>query len=232
MDEEQGKGEPVEAMPQEPKASATEDRPQEPSQAGPKNAEGETDRQKWYKGFSDRRQYSFPNEVLIECLKESFTSDRDLRNLCLARFEELHGELKESDRRAEIIGRLVEHCVERSTEHVLWDYIRERRPLRYDEFYSRWEKARKSSSRPFGYYFGSESEQSARQRPSGPDGAGGGDHVLAREDKAAIARWFHEDLDPEERSMVLTVALFQGINRKHMASISEEIERRLFKNNS
>jgi hypothetical protein len=229
MDEdEQGKGEPVDAAPEEHKPPAAEDKPEEPAQAAPRKTENESDRQKRYRESAERRQYSTPNQIIIECLKKLF-DDNEMRELCLARFYELYQDLDEDDKKkSRLIERLVYYCIQRSMEYELWGYVQETRPLRYNEFFSKWENARKSSFKNLAYSYGGESGQSARQSPPDSD-SGGGNHVLTYEDRTAIARWFHEELDSGERSMVLAVALFQGINRKHMASISEEIEQRLFK---
>lgn len=229
--EEQEKKQTKSDDPPDQKTSVTSNKPDEPHSVdnkGPKDAkpkrQNDNDQKEKVKELLDKYR-STPIEIILDCLKRSF-SEQEIRELCLTKFEDVHRNLKEIDRLDSITERLVSHCDRRSSVDVLWECIRINRPSKYEEFYPKWQEAMEAFGNP-NDQFGDVAESTSRQgSPASDDEAK--DHVLSRDDKAAINSWFHNKLDPQERSMVLTVALFQGINRKYMASISDEIRNRLF----
>jgi hypothetical protein len=217
----------------EKEASITENNPDEPLSADPKipkedkpKHQQESDQQKKFKDIIDQHRSPSPDVIIGKCLNISFTDYDDIKNFCSYHFNSLYKELKESDRFSKAIELLIQHCNKHASMETLWECIKIERKPHYDIYFPKWQEAKNASRNPADQFVDT-FESPIRQNPLAPDDAAK-DHPLSGSDVAAVNDWFHNELDSQEKSMVLTVALFKGINRKHMASISNEIQRRLF----
>lgn len=184
------------------------------------------------------RRPASPSVITQRCLRESFTDYADIKGFCLGYFEDFYKEIKETDKFSDIIQSLIAYCDTRGEIDHLWSLIKEQRIKHYDKYYSKWKQMMdeyqswqesrdnmqaSDSIGQFIYKPGSVT----REKPLAPDGENQA-HPLSGNNRAVINDWFYNELGAQEKSMVLTVALFEGINRKLMIPIFHEIERRLF----
>lgn len=195
--------------------------PKDPKEDKPK-IQQETDKQKKWKDLVSNN----PTRIIQECLSVSFSGITYIKDFCFTYFEDLYKELNEGDGRSTIIRRIIQHSYEHDTVDYLWECIRTERINHYEKYHPKWKEAKTLSPDSIGRFVDA-SESTKRENPLAPDSEANA-HPLAADDRAAINNWFHDELGPQERSMVLTIALFEGINRKYMISISEEIQRRMF----
>jgi hypothetical protein len=191
----------------------------------------ESDKLKEQKELIDRhaRRPANPSLIIKDCLRKSFKDDADIKEFCSEYFEYFCKEIKETDRFSEIIQSLITYCDTHGEIEHLWSLIKEQRIEHYEKYYSKWKQMMveyqswQESREQFIYKPGFVT----REKPLVPDGEDKA-HPLSGNNRAAINGWFYNELGSQEKSMVLTVALFEGINRKLMIPISQEIERRLF----
>ncbi len=233
---------------QKPEASASpsEEKPNETSavQTEPltQSTDTATDREKLTKEQANKtrsKASKSPTSIAIECLFMSFNHET-IRGFCHSYFPDLYKELRESDEFRKVIRLLVSYCDEQRITEELWLYIEKENLNQYKHYYLRWEKAlseqekskissedkRASSSMN---EFIHEAHNIRRENPESVAVAGEGQvHPLSESDRMAINDWFYTELQTEEKSMVLTSAIFEGLNRKHMIPIFQEIERIFF----
>ena len=166
-----------------------------------------------------------PKDIIHDCLSASFSSHSDISDFCFYYFEPLSKELRETDGYERIIRRLIQYCNEHGLMEDLWLHIKEKRINQYNIYYPKWKQVNMRTNDSIGQF--DKPGSITREKPLAPDG-GSQPHPLSGNNRAAINDWFYNELESQEKSMVLTVALFEGINRKLMIPISHEIERRLF----
>lgn len=186
---------------------------------------------------SRKRRPTKPSVIMRQCLQKSFSNEEELRGFCFDFAEEVHQELKEADRSTRIISALIIYCEARDEIETFWQHIKMMRPNQYKKFYPRWQKAykeyqqwRESRDAMEAFDFAEDySFEPGFIAQEGPTTSASSDqpHALTSDDPIVINDWFFNDLSRSEQSMVLTVALFEGVNRKHMIPISKEIEQRL-----
>ncbi len=172
-----------------------------------------------------------PKQIIRECLNKLLSSIDDLKNFCFDNFEDIHREIKKEDDHKTIVTRIMQHCYANACMDRLWECIKVQSINQHQIYYPMWELAKKkweraeTATNDLSQFRGSESARSDESPVAKNDKVS---HVLLGDDRDAINKWFHNELSPEEKSMVLTVALFEGLNRKHIVSISKEIQRELF----
>lgn len=203
--------------------------------------------------FKDAFKSSSPREILRQVLKDSLTDRVDACNFCADKWEELYPDVRDMQF-SQILTEIIVYCQARSREHELWQWIRERNPARYDEWFDKWEAAVKLHRRrgpdsseaegeddlangakedsSFSAFVGQKIKRVERSRDviieQGEDSKRSGAAVLADGDRDAIRDWFFSELIPKERAMVLAAALFQGINRHYLSELTAEIEEIFF----
>jgi hypothetical protein len=135
-------------------------------------------------------------EILEECLKKSFTatSKDDLISIIENGYSELAGKIECDDRIGYIIRIFINYCTENDEFGGLWSGIKKERPKRYDEFFYDWEMSYNN-------------EQKIRSNKSSKD-----EQKNQPEDKD-ITKWFFDELDDIKQSMVITTALFHGVEK-------------------
>jgi len=166
-----------------------------------------------------------PNRICRVCLTESFLGfESELRGICQDYFGSVFAKLKPYHSNLEIITELILYCQAHHQFDTLWGVIEEVRPDKHKEHYKKWQKAVESMdlTDPF--------EQTIHEPVSVSPPSTPGDelHPLAVEDYDAISQWFFDQLNQTEKSFVLTVALFEGINQKLFGELAHEVESRLF----
>jgi len=193
------------------------------------------DIQKERKKLMENIKSKTPKDIIYDCLSESFEGAGDIYNFCFYCFEDLYKELIETDGFEKNIRRLIQYCKTHRQDEYLWSCIKEKRINQYNIYYLKWKQAIEDQQRRKGsenlltidsidQY---KSRAITREKPLSPDGEGQ-THPLSGNDPAAINEWFFNELELHEKSQVLSVALFEGINRKFIEPISQEIERILF----
>lgn len=179
--------------------------------------------------FYDRQEKKkSPKRIIRDCLEESFNAT-NIRSFCLnhTELEKIPSHSREGDPFDSIIDRLIQYCYENGIDENLWDCIRQDRERQYSKYYPKWKKAKEATHKNHNDQFFDPLEFRIQQKPITSNEVIR-DHPLSGDDKAAINSWYHNGLNSEEKSMVLTVALFKGINRKHMTTIACEIQHILF----
>ncbi|MCB9098213.1 MAG: hypothetical protein H6632_01640 [Anaerolineales bacterium] len=186
---------------------------------------------------SQKRRPTKPSLIMRQCLEKSFANEDELKDFCFDFAEEVHRELKESDRSKYIIRTLIIYCETRDEIESFWSSIEVIRPNQYKKFFPRWQKAYKAyqqwrenrdAMEAFDFVEDYTFEPGfIAQENSVPSATGNQPHALTSDEPIVINDWFFNDLNRPEQSMVLTVALFEGINRKYMAPIAKELEQRL-----
>jgi len=175
-----------------------------------------------------------PNDIIHDCLFKSFGNATDICNFCFYNFESLFKELLETDGLGKNIRRLIQHCNEYKIEEYLWSCLEKERQNYYKEFYIKWKQAIEE--------YQQSQDNSNKKRTVDPidqfkpssftrdnlDDAKNKDHPLSGKDRNNIRDWFFNTLDTHEKSQILTAALFEGMNRKLMEPISQEMERIFF----
>lgn len=183
----------------------------------------------FYKKSESRKVPPSPTRICRKCLQESYGGyESELRGICQDYFKPVSNNLKETDRLDDIVVQLILYCEKYHQFELLWGVIEKGRPNNYEKYYKLWQKAVESMAmtdwlEQSRYETVSDSEKdrigrSTRDEP----------HPLASEKTEAINKWFFNELNQQEQSFTLTVALFEGINRKLLGELTREIENRLF----
>jgi nucleoside phosphorylase len=171
-----------------------------------------------------------PKDIIHECLYESFENASDFFGFCRYFFEDLYKEMRETDGFKMNIRRLIQYCKTHREEDYLWSCIQKERINLYNIYYPKW-KLVIEDQQPQQEGIDSIDQYKHRtiipEKPLSPDGEGQV-HPLSGNNHTAINEWFFNELELHEKSQVLTVALFEGINRKFIEPISQKIERIFF----
>lgn len=156
-----------------------------------------------------------PVRVLRKTIEDLF-NDQDLRMFCLEHFEAVAKRVKATDDFDGIVLRLLEYCNTRYETDTFWKGIKADRPQAYDIWYKSWRKS-------FKYY---ENEQSTvdveDELGVDFDSAVAKLHIddefhpLRKGNIDDITTWFFENLQKEEQSLALTIALFEGMQLNYI----------------
>lgn len=169
-----------------------------------------------------------PKSILAKCLFESFVNMDDFTSYCAEHFEEFYKDLRATSTFSSSTQALIHHCYARGRVEYLWETIRQERPTNYDQYHPEWEIASGAggtASRWSSEFGGSEYGQQQSVAQDKPDASTAHRHPLAQQDETAIANWFYDELTVDEQALVLSTALFEGLDRKHLLSISRELAR-------
>lgn len=179
-------------------------------------------------GIEQMKRAARPSSILKECLCSSFEDIEDFRNYCSEHFADVYKDLGASRFEASVLA-LIRHCETRSTVDYLWERIRLDRPHHYRTYYPRWQEAALAAGAASrrGTDFGSP-HRGQRSAPETGSASLAHEHPLAQESEQAIRNWFYADLTDDERSLVLTTALFEGLDRKYIQAISQDLAEIVF----
>lgn len=184
--------------------------------------------------FEKTRNLRSPREILRKCLIYLLADRQDARTMCFDLCAEVHRDLAENTSIHDIAIKTIHYLEVCGTTNKLWQWIRERNQKNYDIWFPEWQKA-------------IEKETAEKFRTRGEEGSTDeklighvvrrvdtgqsetiGERALASACHNTISSWFFNELDPSERSMVLTTALFEGVNRHYLAELSDSVERICF----
>lgn len=155
-----------------------------------------------------------------KCLDESFDLP-ELQAFCHDYFDYVYKRLGDHDGFDHIITRIIGYCRKHLAFESLWEKIKEKELIGY-EYYLDWKQAFKEND------YNEYEVIADYETPRTVQNTGDQPHPLTTEDSRAIAEWFFKTLTHQEQSLVLTVALFEGMNRRQMALIAQDINRLLF----
>ena len=178
-----------------------------------------------------RLKQAEPNQIIRDCLFYSFDNYEDIYyNFYTLYFEDFAKELNILVGYGSSIWKLINHCNQHGRVEDLWVYIKNIRDKQYDKYYPKWEQAINENQENYNNKNSVYLKLGSviREKPMDADGQA---HPLSGNDRLAINDWFFNKLDAHEQSQVMTVALFEGINRKLMEPIYQEIERIFFEKN-
>ncbi|MDG4550771.1 MAG: hypothetical protein P9F19_15800 [Candidatus Contendobacter sp.] len=217
------------------------------SEDAPPNPKGEG-RSSFRKETLYEETISTPRSILRECLQNSFTNREDASAFCFDYCREVHKDLSDTTPFNQILIRIIEYYEVRGRERELWQWIRERNRSNYLKWFDQWEDATKRHQSRGSDASVSHGKDEAGNKvkenriysaftrqvikqvkyPNGTkegseDAKSSGESVLASGNREAINDWFFSELIPAERGMVLATALFQGINRHYLTTLSRDV---------
>ncbi len=157
-------------------------------------------------------------EILEECLKASYFGEHreELYSLCAAYFPELRDSIDRSDRVPAIRRILIEYCMVKGVTEKLWSVLKEKRRGWHDKFYHQWEKSIENE----------ENEKILQQRDNENEKIL--DEQSEWKGENVVGWFFDEKLVDIQKSMVITAALFQGVEKGTFHSLVAHIHRLLF----
>lgn len=158
-----------------------------------------------------------PREILELCLKKSFYGEHReaIYSLCMNNFPECGQKIERVDRVPEIRNMLINYCTAKGIVDQLWSVVKRIRPIWYDEFHPQWEKSLEKE----------EKEKSAQYRGNEEK------EIIGKQlewNGENVVKWFFDDLEPVKKSMVMTVALFQGVEKSTFHSLVARVQGILF----
>ena len=164
-------------------------------------------------------------ESILEALEKSFEDRQDLMNFCYHFSLELYKNIPDNDKFDTIVTKIRQHCDTHNVYDNFWRAFKEKRPNQFDKYNPTRGRYKHKDRKPQRDEFDGSPESTEENvfpnKESQP-------HPLSDDDDSAILNWFYNDLNEDERSLVLTVGLFQGLNRKYIPSVSDAIKQILF----
>ncbi len=170
-----------------------------------------------------------PTQFLQRCLQESFDLG-ELADFCWHKLPGIRSKLSGQESIEEIVRKMLMYCERQGELDKLWDYLVEANPKKYKIYYDKYgaqfdsinrlhhlnkNLSARGSNRPV-----TEEDQALAEQLK--------NHPLTTDDKRTIKNWFFNDLDQKEKSFLITVALFEGISRKQILGLTNDIEYLLF----
>lgn len=157
---------------------------------------------------------------LRKCMNGAFADAGELRDFCQDYLgEDVIYRLPQNAAIADLVRTIILYCRSRAQLDILYDFLVAERPQRYASCYEehqpfdpmgKLERLRRAGVRRLS----AEEEQTPIEHP-------------LTQSEEIVRRWFFKDLDQDEQSFVIAVALFEGANRHRMQRFYEEI-RHLF----
>lgn len=165
----------------------------------------------------DGAKFDTPYRCLRGCLEQSFDAE-SIRAFCHTFFSHVHKRIEEFDGFDRIITRLINHCEQQGTIQYLWELLKQEYKSHYDDYYPRWVRAvaANESIRP--------NEYALVERNSTSEAKGESRNTPLSKDEPDLTRWFFNELDADEQSLLLAVALFDGMSRQKLVSTAQVIE--------
>jgi hypothetical protein len=179
-----------------------------------------------YKESETRKIPPSPTRICRECLEEAYGGYEDkLRAISQDYFKPVFNNLKELDRFDGIISQLILYCEkDHHRFECLWEIIKKDSPGNYKKYYQQWQKAVESmEATDYRYEPVPDSSENSRRVNPGDE-----PHPLATGNNDTVNKWFFDELNRQDQSFVLTVALFEGANRKLLSELNHKIESLLF----
>jgi hypothetical protein len=157
-----------------------------------------------------------PNRCIRDFVETAFDVG-GLRTFCQDYFQDVFRRIDEKEGFDAIVSKLIAYCDQRGITQELWVCFRKERPKSgIDSYYARWQKStRKNAGRMDDYNLVQRRvvAQAVSETGSSP----------YDKSEADLARWFFGELASEERSLVLGVALMEGMTRAKLMKVATDI---------
>lgn len=153
------------------------------------------------------KEYKSSRELFEECLKKSFseTGKQEFISIISNKFPELGRKISDHYDIDKLIYYFIDHCILNRQFEIAWSVIKEKRSAGYNEFFPQWNLAVQQEGR-------AESDYKNRQQK--------------QPEQEDIVDWFFKKIDdPAVQSMVITAALFQGVERKTFNELAQNIHK-------
>ena len=162
-----------------------------------------------------------PSKCIRECLEICFDSE-SIRIFCQHHFTYVFKRLNPSDRLDYVISEIIRYCEQRGNVQFeyLWQKIKIERKDNYYNYYLRWQKAVQgtveiSRVNVEEYAFKASEKSETQTSP---------DNLLAKNTNE-LTSWFFSELQPEEQSLLLSTALFEGMSRQKLVEVITDLEK-------
>ncbi|MCI5190657.1 MAG: hypothetical protein D3905_12915, partial [Candidatus Electrothrix sp. AS4_5] len=155
------------------------------------------------------KEYKTSRELFEECLQKSFyeTGKQELISIISNKFPKLGRKISSHYEIDTLINIFIDYCASHGEFTVAWSVIKEKRSYWYNDFFPRWSHAvRQEEHIEYGY------KNKQRNQQNQDD----------------LVEWFFKLNDPVAQSMVITAALFQGVERNTFNEMALDIYKLLF----
>jgi hypothetical protein len=167
-----------------------------------------------------------PDLYLRECLKLVFLNLPDIVVFCSARLPRVSQNIFPGDNLDAIVQlRIIEYCRTHNKYEEVWEALKEERSAQYAKFYPLWCKIKEKKILKRYQNYSGKAEFAGQRKPQSDDES---NDPLVVGNEEEVVRWFHKEFTPSEQGLIVATALFQGINRKHVAFLASSIETILF----
>lgn len=165
-----------------------------------------------------------PTKCIRECLEICFDNE-SIRVFCQDYFPYVFKRLNLLDGFDHVISQIIRYCDQRGSTEIdyLWQKVKLERKDNYYKYYLRWQKSVKDNPEINRinideYAFkASEKKDEVQSNQNNP---------LAK-NSDELTRWFFNELQSEEQSLLLATALFEGMSRQKLVQTITNIEKLL-----
>lgn len=161
-----------------------------------------------------------PQRCIRECLEKAYDVTT-VQTFCIDYFYSVHQRIKSSHSFDEIINMIIVHCQQPSEIDRFWMAIEICKPDCYTEYYPRWKKAKEPVSK-----MESVNTVEYAYRPDNlSEKIEGIESNPLDKNSGELTKWFFKELRQNERSLLLTAVLFEGMSRQKMLQIADQLEK-------
>lgn len=165
-------------------------------------------------------QTETPFRCIRECLERAYDVS-SIRIFCTSYFyTSVHKRIETRHGFDDIIIMIIDHCEQHGEMESFWQAILQDRPKWHSEYYSRWQRAVER--------VGKIERINVSEYTFRPDSRNEKVHSTENnpldKNPGELTRWFFKELQQNERSLLLTTALFEGMSRQKMTLIATQLE--------
>ncbi|WP_417912454.1 hypothetical protein [Candidatus Electronema sp. TJ] len=155
-------------------------------------------------------------EICEECLKVSFYEDSkiEIRSLCKNKFPELGRTIGNDEHIDRVIEIILSFFEKNNKFDELWDVLRDKREKQCEKFQEEWERAKNKNAEDSSARFHEDQNAEIFKQQSSQD----------KNEDQNIASWFFNKLDRNQQSMVMTTALFQGVEKNIFNELVADVQ--------
>ncbi|XCN72128.1 MAG: hypothetical protein Q3M24_17710 [Candidatus Electrothrix aestuarii] len=172
-----------------------------------------------------REEYFIPpREICESCLKESFfgMQKQELISIAKSRIPEVGNAIEKHHTLSEIFTDILDYYQVNNNFDRFWEIIKEKRENQWKKFHTEWEKSVeeqeklvKSTERKDNISYRRQTIDIEKQQ-------------FSQTDSASIVDWFFSLDSSAMQSMVITAALFQGVERNTFNELTQDINKLFF----
>lgn len=172
-----------------------------------------------------REEYFIPpREICESCLKESFfgMQKQELISIAKSRIPEVGNAIEKHHTLYEIFTDILDYYQVNNNFDRFWEIIKEKRESQWNKFHPEWkksvekqEKLVKSTERKDNIFYRRQTIDIEKQQ-------------FSQTDSASIVNWFFSLDNSATQSMVITAALFQGVERNTFNELTQNINKLFF----